>query len=253
MLWSNDPYKNLQVGWNAETHESFAYLAQLKESKARQDPRHQYRPVVTKTQAYLGCEQLYVNPQTDVTLMLAIAHEMISQKLYDDKFIQGYSLGFEKFVPYVMGTKDGVAKTPEWAAPICGVEAHVIRDLAKTLVKPHSVHDGLVHPAPATRRTTLLDGGGTGDHDRPNRATRWHQLWSPLLEYRRAFIRCRCAGAFPVTDENQSHSLMAQTSGARATHDSGCRWIDAFSNPAKPLMLTARKWFIDIKDDDFLG
>jgi hypothetical protein len=26
VFWANDPVKNLQVGWNTETHESYAYL-----------------------------------------------------------------------------------------------------------------------------------------------------------------------------------------------------------------------------------
>jgi trimethylamine-N-oxide reductase (cytochrome c) len=30
VFWANDPLKNLQVGWNTETHEAFAYFAQLK-------------------------------------------------------------------------------------------------------------------------------------------------------------------------------------------------------------------------------
>lgn len=30
ILWANDPVKNLQVGWNCETHQSFGYLDQLK-------------------------------------------------------------------------------------------------------------------------------------------------------------------------------------------------------------------------------
>ncbi|MEL4473968.1 trimethylamine-N-oxide reductase TorA [Shewanella algae] len=136
VLWSNDPYKNLQVGWNAETHESFAYLAQLKEKvKAGKIRVISIDPVETKTQAYLGCEQLYVNPQTDVALMLGIAHEMYTAKLHDTKFIEGYSLGFEEFLPYLLGDKDGIAKTPEWAEAICGVKAEVIRDLARTLTK----------------------------------------------------------------------------------------------------------------------
>ncbi|MBO2577118.1 trimethylamine-N-oxide reductase TorA [Shewanella algae] len=136
VLWSNDPYKNLQVGWNAETHESFAYLAQLKEKvKAGKIRVISIDPVETKTQAYLGCEQLYVNPQTDVALMLGIAHEMYTAKLHDAKFIEGYSLGFEEFLPYLLGDKDGIAKTPEWAEAICGVKAEVIRDLARTLTK----------------------------------------------------------------------------------------------------------------------
>lgn len=136
ILWSNDPYKNLQVGWNAETHESYAYLAQLKEKVAKGEIRViSIDPVVTKTQQYLGCEQLYVNPQTDVALMLGIAHEMVTKNLHDTKFIEGYSLGFDRFLPYIQGETDGVEKTPEWAAEITGVSAEIIRDLAKVMTK----------------------------------------------------------------------------------------------------------------------
>lgn len=136
ILWSNDPYKNLQVGWNAETHESYAYLAQLKEKVKQGKIRViSIDPVVTKTQEYLGCEQLYVNPQTDVPLMLGIAHEMVTKNLHDTKFIKGYSLGFDQFLPYLMGESDGVPKTPEWASKICGVSPEVIRDLAKVMTK----------------------------------------------------------------------------------------------------------------------
>lgn len=136
VLWSNDPYKNLQVGWNAETHESYAYLAQLKEKVKQGKIRViSIDPVVTKTQEYLGCEQLYVNPQTDVPLMLGIAHEMVTKNLHDTKFIEGYSLGFDDFLPYLMGESDGVPKTPEWASTICGVSPEVIRDLAKVMTK----------------------------------------------------------------------------------------------------------------------
>ncbi|MEH6735776.1 MAG: trimethylamine-N-oxide reductase TorA [Shewanella sp.] len=136
ILWSNDPYKNLQVGWNAETHESFAYLAELKEKVKQGKIRViSIDPVVTKTQKYLGCEQLYVNPQTDVALMLGIAHEMITSKLHDEKFIEGYSLGYDRFVPYILGESDSVAKTPEWASKITGVSPEIIRDLAKVMTK----------------------------------------------------------------------------------------------------------------------
>ncbi|ACA87790.1 trimethylamine-N-oxide reductase TorA [Shewanella woodyi] len=136
ILWSNDPYKNLQVGWNAETHESYAYLAQLKEKVKQGKIRViSIDPVVTKTQKYLGCEQLYVNPQTDVALMLGIAHEMVTKNLHDTKFIEGYSLGFDQFLPYLMGESDGVAKTPEWASEITSVSPEIIRDLAKVMTK----------------------------------------------------------------------------------------------------------------------
>ncbi|MGS0682334.1 trimethylamine-N-oxide reductase TorA [Shewanella sp. 125m-7] len=136
ILWSNDPYKNLQVGWNAETHESYAYLAQLKEKVAKGEIRViSIDPVVSKTQKYLGCEHLYINPQTDVPLMLGIAHEMVEKNLHDNEFIEGYSLGFDRFLPYLKGQTDGVEKTPEWASKICGVSPEIIRDLAKVMTK----------------------------------------------------------------------------------------------------------------------
>lgn len=136
ILWSNDPVKNLQVGWNAETHESFGYLAELKEKVAKGEIRViSIDPVETKTQAYLGCERLYINPQTDVAMMLAIAYELYQQKLYDAEFVKGYSLGFEDFLPYLLGKTDNTPKTPEWAEAICGVSAATIRDLARVMVK----------------------------------------------------------------------------------------------------------------------
>jgi trimethylamine-N-oxide reductase (cytochrome c) len=134
ILWANDPYKNLQVGWNAETHEAYQYLEQLKQKvKAGKIKVISIDPVATKTQNYLGCEQLYVNPQTDVPLMLGIAHELYTKKLYDEKFVNGYSLGFDRFVPYLMGKTDGIEKTPEWAEKITGVDAKTIRLLAETM------------------------------------------------------------------------------------------------------------------------
>lgn len=258
VLWSNDPYKNLQVGWNAETHESFAYLAQLKEKVKQGKIRViSIDPVVTKTQAYLGCEQLYVNPQTDVTLMLAIAHEMISKKLYDDKFIQGYSLGFEEFVPYVMGTKDGVAKTPEWAAPICGVEAHVIRDLAKTLVKGRTQfmmgwciqrqqHGEQPYWMAAVLATMIgqigLPGGGIsyGHH--------YSSIGVPSSG-------AAAPGAFPRNlDENQKPLFDSSDFKGASSTIPVARWIDAILEPGKTIDANGSKVvYPDIKMMIFSG
>ncbi|HCZ9048488.1 TPA: trimethylamine-N-oxide reductase TorA [Vibrio alginolyticus] len=136
VLWANDPVKNLQVGWNCETHESFKYLAQLKEKVAKGEINVlSVDPVKNKTQRYLENDHLYINPLTDVAFMLAVAHVLYNENLYDNKFIDTYCLGFEEFIQYVQGkTKDKVEKTPEWAAAICGVKADKIREFARMLV-----------------------------------------------------------------------------------------------------------------------
>ncbi|EPT9252380.1 trimethylamine-N-oxide reductase TorA [Vibrio alginolyticus] len=136
VLWANDPVKNLQVGWNCETHESFKYLAQLKEKVAKGEINVlSVDPVKNKTQRYLENDHLYINPLTDVAFMLAVAHVLYNENLYDKKFIDTYCLGFEEFIQYVQGkTKDKIEKTPEWAAAICGVKADKIREFARMLV-----------------------------------------------------------------------------------------------------------------------
>lgn len=137
ILWANDPVKNLQVGWNCETHQSFGYLDQLKEKIAKGEVNVvSVDPVKNKTQRFLQNDHLYINPQTDVAFMLAVAHVLYTEDLYDKKFISTYCLGFDDFIQYVLGkTKDKIERTPEWAANICGVTPESIRDFARMLVK----------------------------------------------------------------------------------------------------------------------
>lgn len=136
VLWANDPVKNLQVGWNCETHQSYPYLEQLKEKVAKGEINVlSVDPVKNKTQRYLNNDHMYINPQTDVAFMLAVAHTLYTEDLHDKKFIETYCLGFDDFIQYVMGeTKDKVVKTPEWASEICGVDADKIREFSRMLV-----------------------------------------------------------------------------------------------------------------------
>ncbi|PWF21250.1 trimethylamine-N-oxide reductase TorA [Corticimicrobacter populi] len=135
IFWANDPVKNLQVGWNTETHETYTYFEQLKQKIADKQIRVICMdPVKSKTQKYLDAEHQPVNPMTDVALMLAIAHTLVKESLYDEQFLETYTVGFERFLPYLEGkTEDMVEKTPEWAEAICGVPADRIRELARLM------------------------------------------------------------------------------------------------------------------------
>lgn len=115
IFWANDPIKNLQVGWNTETHESYEYFDILKEKvKNKEIEVICIDPVKSKTQNFLECDHQFVNPMADVPLMLGIAHTLYTENLYDKEFIDMYALGLDEFTPYLLGeTEDKVEKTPE--------------------------------------------------------------------------------------------------------------------------------------------
>ncbi|MEZ5810175.1 MAG: molybdopterin-dependent oxidoreductase [Rhizobiaceae bacterium] len=80
-----------------------------------------------------NCEWLPVKPASDTALMLALAHVIEMEGLADREFVDRCTTGFERFLPYLTGKADGVAKTPEWASPLCGVGPETIRALARRM------------------------------------------------------------------------------------------------------------------------
>ncbi len=90
-------------------------------------------PIRDDVSAHLGATWLALRPNTDVTLMLALAHTLETEGLADVEFLNRYCVGYEKFRPYLLGTTDGIAKDPDWAAPICGIDADSIRQLARRM------------------------------------------------------------------------------------------------------------------------
>lgn len=72
-------------------------------------------------------------PGSDVAVMLALAHTLITERLHDTAFLDRYCVGFDRFERYVLGRDDGQPKTPEWAAQISEVPADTIRALARRM------------------------------------------------------------------------------------------------------------------------
>ncbi|EEP8432221.1 trimethylamine-N-oxide reductase TorA [Salmonella enterica subsp. salamae] len=135
VLWGCDPIKNLQIEFLVPDHDAFGYWAQIKEAVKQGKIRViSVDPVRSKTQNYLNCEQLSLRPQTDVALMLGVAHTLYVEERYDVNFINDYTVGFEQFLPYLLGTTDKQPKDAQWAAEICGLSAENIRDFARVLV-----------------------------------------------------------------------------------------------------------------------
>ena len=114
-------------------------------------------PVYTETAAAFADQWIPLKPTTDTALFAAMAHVMITGGLHDQAFLDRHCVGFDEAhmpagVPpghswrsYVLGLADGEPKTPEWAAPITGVDARTIRALAVEFAtaKPAQLIQGL--------------------------------------------------------------------------------------------------------------
>ncbi|MCX6078676.1 MAG: molybdopterin-dependent oxidoreductase [Chloroflexi bacterium] len=110
-------------------------------------------PLYNDSAVALGDQWIPVRPATDTALLLGMAHYMITNNLQDQDFLDKYTVGFdadhmpegvdpkENFKDYILGTFDGVAKTPEWASRICGTAPNLIRTFAQEIAttKPMSI------------------------------------------------------------------------------------------------------------------
>ncbi|CCM80026.1 MULTISPECIES: molybdopterin-dependent oxidoreductase [Rhizobium] len=78
-------------------------------------------------------EWIAIRPNTDVALMLALIHVLLSDNIEDRDFLARYCTGAAQVREYVLGRKDGLPKSPEWASTITGVPASRIRSLAREM------------------------------------------------------------------------------------------------------------------------
>ena len=90
-------------------------------------------PLADDAADFLEAEWLAVRPNTDTALMLGLAHTLFAEGLHDAEFLASHCVGFEKFLPYLMGGVDGAPKNADWASAICDIPADAIRALARRM------------------------------------------------------------------------------------------------------------------------
>jgi anaerobic dimethyl sulfoxide reductase subunit A len=112
------------------------------------DPRH------TLSAAALADEWIPIRPGTDVAMMSAMAYVMITEGLFDADFVTTHCVGFdagqmpvnnaESYSDYILGVRDGLPKTPEWAESITSVPADTIARIAREYAtsKPSMLYQG---------------------------------------------------------------------------------------------------------------
>ncbi len=147
LMWSWNPAE-MRDGTNTEF-----FLRKAREKGARIvciDPR------MTLSAVSLADEWVPIRPGTDAAMMSAMAYVMIKDGLYDAEFVKTHCLGFddtqmpaeakgaETYKDYILGTRDKIPKTPEWAEPITGVPRETIARIAKeyATTKPGVLYQG---------------------------------------------------------------------------------------------------------------
>ena len=69
-------------------------------------------------------------PGSDIALMLALAHTLVTEGRHDRAFLSRYCVGLER---YLLGVSDGCPKTAEWAEGLSEIPAATIRGLARRM------------------------------------------------------------------------------------------------------------------------
>ncbi len=113
-------------------------------------------PRMSMSAVSLADEWIPIRPGTDVAMMSAMAYVMIKEKLYDAEFVRTHCIGFdgtqmpsglekeESYKDYILGTEDGVPKTPAWAEAITSVPRNTIIRIAReyAMIKPGVLYQG---------------------------------------------------------------------------------------------------------------
>lgn len=125
------PAKNVSV-----THGGVAnheVLARLADGAARGLEVALFSPLRLDVPEGVPADWFAIRPGTDVAAMLALAHVLVDEGLEDRDFLDRCCAGTDRFLAYVLGDADGIAKTPEWAGPICDLDPAALRTLARRM------------------------------------------------------------------------------------------------------------------------
>ncbi len=131
VMWGADLFKTNKVDYAVANHKNDVWYKKYKDSKIK---FISIDPQVTETAKMFDADTIKIRPNTDVALMLGMMHYLYKSGKYDKKFIEKYTHGFDKFLPYLLGDSDKTPKTPQWAEKITTVPAKKIKELADLFV-----------------------------------------------------------------------------------------------------------------------
>jgi anaerobic dimethyl sulfoxide reductase subunit A len=129
-------------GFNPTTTLSNHSIYTMLRAKERGIPIISIEPRYTPTAEVIANQWIPIRPTTDAAMMITIANVWFKEDLCDKEFIQKWvdPDGVRRWKSYVLGSSDGVDKTPQWAENICGVPAETIVQFARLYARSKPVN-----------------------------------------------------------------------------------------------------------------
>lgn len=174
---------------------------------------------------------LPIKPSTDLALLLAWIHVLIYEELYDKKYVDKYTFGFDALKAHVKNM------TPEWAYGITTIKPDVIRDTAREMANASPAV--IVHPgrhvtwygddtqrerAIAILNAILGSWGRRGGYFRPDKATLPTYPHPPFPEPKRTW-RDAFPGKYKLADLALASGICEATIPTTARDCSFRGWI----------------------------
>lgn len=175
VIWGANPLSTLRIAWTSTDEQGFKYFEQLKNSGKKVII---IDPIRSESVKYFDNAQwIAPRPNTDTAIMLSMIYHLYVTNNYSKDFIENYTVGFDKFLPYLLGKTDNTPKTPEWAEKISEIPAKKIKQLADMFMSKRTMfmsgwgmqrahHGEQVHWTLVTLASMLgqigLPGGGFG-------------------------------------------------------------------------------------------
>ena len=103
----------------------------LREASRKGTPVWVIDPRKTASVPSFNARWIPILPGSDACLMAALLYEILQQGWVDRPFLNRYTHGFLPLEEHILGKDDGIPKTPEWAAPHCGIPAETISLMAR--------------------------------------------------------------------------------------------------------------------------
>ena len=125
------PIKNSQVQYGGQGRHMLA--SRLEACRDRGVTFINFSPLGEDLIDAVEAEWIPVRPATDAAIMLGLAHSLLVAGAHDEEFLNTYCTGWDQLRSYLLGEKDGVPKTAEWAGAISGVDPDRIRSLASEM------------------------------------------------------------------------------------------------------------------------